>query len=143
MTKEEVTYAEWMNVLGSDPLPAGPLEQGIRALRVVAESSGDIDRLTSAYRDVLRVMPPGEGKQSLKLVEALVRAAQTHHVRYIPGLPLLVEGLDCSPEHVRELIAERDRYRNMYTGEGSDPVPHWIGCACSPACRSRAVEASA
>ena len=114
MTKSEETYAAWLNVLGSDPVPPGPVEKSLRVLRIVADASGATQRLASAYTAALLAMAPETGThRALELADGLVNAAQFRRVPYTPGLPLLVDGLDCSPEHVRELTEQIGRYRKL------------------------------
>lgn len=120
MMKSEETYAAGLNVLGSDPLPTGPVEQSVDVLRAVAVLSGEINRLTAAYLEVLGAMAPCIGEGAKKLADELLEAARVNRVRYISGMPLLIEGLDCSPEHVRQLMTDKKRYRDLYVNGGKE-----------------------
>lgn len=114
MTESEATYAAWLNVLGSDPITEPATVHELTVMRVVATSSGDSERLSRAYMNVLLALAPATGHRTARaMVKRLVKAAQAHMVRYVPGIPLMIEGLDCSPEAVRALRADRDRYRRM------------------------------
>ena len=122
MTRTEETYAAWLNTLGSDPVPPGPVADDLRVMRIVAMSSGDIDRFSNAYLDVLRTLAGADlSAQAKVLTDALVEAARAHHLRYIPGLPLMIDGVDCSPENVRHLERSRAEYRRRYV-EGDVPL---------------------
>lgn len=110
MTKNEETYAAWLNVLGSDHPAADPVEQDMTVLRIVAMCSGDSDRFGAAYVDVLMALAPEVGAARAKeLTEALVSASRAHRVWYIPGIPLMIDGVDCCPDHIRSLEKKAGR----------------------------------
>lgn len=117
MTKTEETYAAWLNLLGSDPLAPGPVADEVNIMRIVATSTGDIERFSQAYMDVLLTMASHVGGGVAKeLTDALVTSARAHRVQHITGLPLMIDGVDCSPDNVRLLMRSRDEYRAMYLG---------------------------
>lgn len=119
MTKTEEIYATWLNTLGSDPVPPGPVEGELRVMRVLATSDGDSQRLSSAYLDVLLTLAEAVGQERAKeLTDTLLSSALAHRVQYIPGMPLMIDGVDCSPENVRHLEFLRDEYRALYLGQG-------------------------
>lgn len=114
MTASEETYAAWLNVLGSEPVADPELSQELTVMRIVAVSSGDSERFSTAYMDVLLALAPAVGPRTARnMVKRLVTAARARTVRYVPGVPLMIEGQDCSPENVRRLQADRDHYRRM------------------------------
>lgn len=114
MTESEATYAAWLNVLGSDPVREPEVSHELTVMRVVATSTGDSERVSAAYMDVLLALAPSRGHRTARrMTKALVTAARAHMVRYVPGIPLMIEGLDCSPEAVRALKTDRDHYRRM------------------------------
>jgi hypothetical protein len=83
-------------------------------MRVVATSSGDSERFSEAYMDILLALAPAVGARKAKrMTEALVAASRAHRVRYVPGTALMIDGRDCSPDAVRRLQADRDAYRSM------------------------------
>jgi hypothetical protein len=113
-THSEETYAGWLNLLGSGSEESPELHQELLVMRVVATSSGDSERFSEAYMDVLLALAPAVGARKAKrMVEALSKAARAHRVRYVPGTPLMIDGRDCSPDAVRALQADRDMYRSM------------------------------
>lgn len=110
MTKSEEAYAQWLNVLGSEHPAADPADPDMTVLRIVATCSGDSDRFSAAYMNVLMALAPEVGAARAKeLTEALVDAARAHHVRYIPGMPLMIDGVDCCPDHIRSLEKKAGR----------------------------------
>lgn len=105
MTKQEEAYAAWLNVLGSDPVRPSEGEHELNVLRIIATSTGDSERLSNAYLDVLLRLALETGHQAAReLTQGLIDAARAHHVRYIHGLPLMIDGVDCSPDNVRSLM---------------------------------------
>ena len=119
-SSREDTYAAWLNILGSDPVPGGPLEHDLLVQRTVAASAGDSERLADAYMDVLLSLAPVGAERAKELADALVEASRAHHIRHYPGMPLMIDGVDCSPESVRRLERSRDEYRRRYmTGDVS------------------------
>jgi hypothetical protein len=108
---------------------------------IVQALSALADRYSETYLNVLMALAPQirDAARSRQMTQDLVNAARAGHVRHTPGLPLMIDGVDCSPENVRRLERSRDEYRAMYLGQGSDTVPHWDGCQCSPVCRNRSV----
>lgn len=114
MCGSEQAYASWLNIFGSDPVQSAEVAKELNTMRIVATSSGDIERMSQAYLDVLLTLAPAVGQEKAKeLTQALVSASRAHRVRHVPGTPLMIEGLDCSPEAVRMLKADRDAYRTM------------------------------
>jgi hypothetical protein len=113
-TPSEETYAGWLNLLGSGGEESPELHQELLIMRVVATSSGDSERFSETYMDILLALAPAVGARKAKrMTEALVAAARAHRVRYVPGTPLMIDGRDCSPDAVRALQADRDHYRDM------------------------------
>lgn len=49
-------------------------------------------------------------------VDALIDTARDGHVRYEPGDPLIIDGVDCSPENVRSLEKLLNTYRGIVLG---------------------------
>lgn len=117
MTPSEETYAAWMNVLGSGTVNPEPVDHELWIMRVVATSTGDSHRLADAYLDVQLALASDVGAVRAKeLTQALVDAARAHRVRYVSGTPLMIDGIDCSPDAVRSLKEDRDHYRRAYLG---------------------------
>ena len=52
--------------------------------------------------------------------DALVEAAREGHVPYEPGLPLVIDGVDCSPENVRSMRRLLDHYRGLVGVEAEE-----------------------
>lgn len=148
LTNRETAYATWLNIFGSDPVRPSQVERDLHVMHIMAEDSARSDRFATAYMEVLLSLAPAVGhEQAKRLADQLTEAARVGHVRYTLGLPLMIDGTDCSPANVRHLESSRDEYRRRYvTGDvspsepqrGSDPVPHWDGCGC-PDCKNRSV----
>lgn len=112
LTERETTYATWLNIFGSDPVRPEQVEDDLRVMYIVAESSARSDRLATAYMDVLLSLASAVGTERAKeLTSELVDAVRAGHVQHTPGLPLMIDGVDCSPENVRRLERSRDEYR--------------------------------
>lgn len=47
--------------------------------------------------------------------DALIEAARDGYVRHSPGLPLMIDGVDCSPENVRSLERQVKRLKGIET----------------------------
>jgi hypothetical protein len=140
MTKTEETYAAWLNILGSGTVQPPAVAQDLHAMHDMARSTSAAEHLASAYMDVLLALIPQTGpEQAAEAAWGLVAAARAQHVRYTPGLPLVIDGVDCSPEHVRLLEGYREDYRR--SALGMDTAPHWVGCLCSQTCRDRGASA--
>ncbi len=116
MNGHEQAYAGWLNILGSEPVTEPEAAHELRVLRIVAQSTGDSERFSRAYMDVLLALAPQikDPEKVRTMVQALVDAAQAHRVPYTPGLPMMIDGIDCSPDAVRALKADRDHYRSAY-----------------------------
>jgi hypothetical protein len=64
-----------------------------------------IDRHAVAYMDVLLALAPTAGHERAKeLTDALVCSSRAYRIAHTPGLPLMIGGVDCSPENVRRLM---------------------------------------
>lgn len=56
--------------------------------------------------EVLEALARSVGAQrAQEMLTQLNEELTAGQVRYTPGLPLMIEGVDCSPEHVRQLQA--------------------------------------
>ena len=115
MNGHEQAYAGWLNILGSEPVTEPEAAHELRVLRIVAQSTGDSERFSQAYMDVLLALAPQikDVDKTRGMVKALVDAARAHRVPYTPGLPMMIDGIDCSPDAVRALTDSRDHYRSM------------------------------
>ena len=116
MNGHEQAYAGWLNILGSEPVTEPEAAHELRVLRIVAQSTGDSERFSRAYMDVLLALAPQikDPEKVRTMVQSLVDAARAHRVPYTPGLPMMIDGIDCSPDAVRALKADRDHYRSAY-----------------------------
>lgn len=117
MNGHEQAYAAWLNILGSEPVTEPEAAHELRVLRIVAQSTGDSERFSAAYMTVVLVLATVHGMETgtaRTMVQALVDAARAHRVPYTPGLPMMIDGIDCSPDAVRALKASRDHYRSAY-----------------------------
>lgn len=57
-----------------------------------------------AYIDVsLELAAQVGADKSQEMTKVLFDAARAGYIRYNPGKPLMIDGVDCSPEHVRSL----------------------------------------
>lgn len=118
MTKNEEAYATWLNVLGSDPVRPDQGEHEVNVLRILATSQADSERFSRAYMDVLLALARETGHEAAKtMLTELVNAAIAHRVHYIHGLPMMIDGVDCSPDNVRHLMEQREIYRAMCPGQ--------------------------
>lgn len=112
LTERETAYATWLNIFGSDAVRTEQVEYDLHVMHVVAETSARSARLARVYMDVLTSLAPVVGAERAKeLTEELLLAARAGHVQHTPGLPLMIDGVDCSPENVRRLERSRDEYR--------------------------------
>ncbi len=117
MNGHEQAYAGWLNILGSEPVTEPEAAHELRVLRIVAQSTGDSERFSDAYMTVVLALATVHGMETETargMVQSLVEAARAHRVPYTPGLPMMIDGIDCSPDAVRALTKSRDHYRSAY-----------------------------
>jgi hypothetical protein len=115
MTKYEEAQAAWLNIFGSGTTQPEPVAVCLHVLHILAEAEAAAERSSKAYLDVLLTLAPAVGADRAKeLAEELADASRVGHIRYTPGLPLMIDGADCSPENVRRLERQSKTFRQMY-----------------------------
>jgi hypothetical protein len=118
MTKYEEAQAAWLNIFGSGTTQPEPVAVCLHVLHILAEAEAAAERFSKVYLDVLLTLAGSVGSERAKeLAEELTDASRAGHIRYTPGLPLMIDGADCSPENVRSLERQVVVYRSMATGE--------------------------
>ena len=75
---------------------------------------------TLRMRVLCALLPSHESiSDAAYVVDALIDAARKGYVQYTPGLPLMIGGMDCSPENVASLECHVERIKDVLyrTGE--------------------------